>query len=294
MSPPVGWVTRAPRRWATPRVPTPAPAGTTRVRVAGLRVARAGRPVLDGVDLLIRAGEVHALVGPNGAGKSTLLAAVSGDLPAVAGTVEIDGSPPAGWTPVELAMRRAVLPQRSTLSFPFTVDEVVRMGRAPWAGRPEQERDDAVVADVLRRCDATRFADRPYPALSGGEQARVALARALAQQAAVLLLDEPTAALDLGHQELVMRVARDRARAGDAVVAVLHDLTLAGAYADTVTLLADGRVRAAGPPAEVFTAPLLSEVYRHDIEVVPHPRTRLPLVVPRRRATRPSVTLEET
>ncbi|MER7420590.1 heme ABC transporter ATP-binding protein [Micromonospora peucetia] len=295
MSPFKGGLTRGPRRWAAPRVPAPVPPGTTRVQVAGLRVARAGRPVLDGVDLRIRAGEVHALVGPNGAGKSTLLAAVSGDLPAVAGTVEIDGSPPAGWSPVELAMRRAVLPQRSTLSFPFAVDEVVRMGRAPWAGRPEQERDDVIVADVLERCDVARFADRPYPSLSGGEQARVALARALAQQAAVLLLDEPTAALDLGHQELVMRIARDRARAGDAVVAVLHDLTLAGAYADTVTLLADGRVRAAGPPTEVFTAPLLTEVYRHDVEVVPHPRTRLPLVVPRRRRpARPPVTLEKT
>ncbi|MEU9510943.1 heme ABC transporter ATP-binding protein [Micromonospora sp. NPDC048170] len=290
-----GGVARARRRWAAPRVPTPVPPGATRVQVTGLRVDRAGRPVLDGVDLRIRAGEVHALVGPNGAGKSTLLAAVSGDLPAVAGTVEIDGSPPDRWSPVELAMRRAVLPQRSTLSFPFTVDEVVRMGRAPWAGRPEQRRDDATVVDVLERCDVTRFADRRYPSLSGGEQARVALARALAQRAAVLLLDEPTAALDLGHQELVMRIARDRARAGDAVVAVLHDLTLAGAYADTVTLLADGRVRAAGPPAEVFTAPLLSEVYRHDVEVVPHPRTRLPLVVPRRRRpARPPVTLEET
>ncbi|MFG1888808.1 heme ABC transporter ATP-binding protein [Micromonospora sp. NPDC049051] len=286
---------RVPRRWAAPRVPTPVPRGTVRVRVAGLRVARAGRAVLDGVDLRIRSGEVHALVGPNGAGKSTLLAAVSGDLPPVAGTVEIDGVPPDGWSPVELALRRAVLPQRSTLNFPFTVDEVVRMGRAPWAGRSEQGDDDEVVADVLGRCDVTRFADRPYPSLSGGEQARVALARVLAQRAAVLLLDEPTAALDLGHQELVMSIARDRARAGDAVVAVLHDLTLAGAYADTVTLLCDGRVRAAGPPAQVFTAPLLSEVYRHDVEVVPHPHTRLPLVVPRRRRpARTSVTMEET
>ncbi|MFI1195110.1 heme ABC transporter ATP-binding protein [Micromonospora sp. NPDC020750] len=285
---------RGPRRWSAPRAPVPVPFGATRVSVAGLRVARAGRPVLDGVDLRVRAGEVHALVGPNGAGKSTLLAAVSGDLPAAAGTIEIDRVPLAGWSPVELAMRRAVLPQRSTLSFPFTVDEVVRMGRAPWAGRPEQRRDDEIVAEALRRCDVAGFAARPYPSLSGGEQARVALARTLAQQAVVLLLDEPTAALDLRHQELVMRIARDRARAGDAVVAVLHDLALAGAYADTVTLLADGRVRAVGPPAEVFTAPLLSEVYRHDVEVVPHPRTRLPLIVPRRRpAVRPPVTLEE-
>ncbi|MEH1017246.1 ATP-binding cassette domain-containing protein [Micromonospora sp. CPCC 206060] len=200
-----------------------------------------------------------------------MLAAVSGDLPAAAGTIEIDGTPQAHWSPVELAMRRAVLPQRSTLSFPFTVEEVVRMGRAPWTGRPEEERDDAIVAEALRRCDVARFATRPYPSLSGGEQARAALARVLAQQTTVLLLDEPTAAPDLHHQELVKGIARERARAGDAVVVVLHDLTLAGAYADIVTLLADGQVRASGPPAAVFTAPLLSKVYRHDVEVVPHP-----------------------
>ncbi|WP_244253620.1 heme ABC transporter ATP-binding protein [Micromonospora antibiotica] len=270
-------------RRSTPRPPAPATPGGIRVQVTGVRVERAGRPVLDQVDLSIRAGELHALVGPNGAGKSTLLAAVSGDLPLAAGTVEVDGRPLAEWSAVELAMRRAVLTQRSTLSFPFAVVEVVRMGRAPWAGRPEEAHDDAVVAETMRRCDVIRFAARPFPSLSGGEQARAALARVLAQQAGVLLLDEPTAALDLHHQELVMRIARDRADAGDAVVVVLHDLALAGAYADRITLLADGRVRAAGPPDTVLTAPLLSEVYRHDIEVVPHPDTRLPLVVPRRR-----------
>ncbi|WP_434741399.1 heme ABC transporter ATP-binding protein [Micromonospora sp. SH-82] len=264
------------------RVPGPVPPGTTRIEAAGLRVERAGRPVLDQVDLQVRAGELHALVGPNGAGKSTLLAAISGDLPVAGGTIEVDGRAQADWSPVELAMRRAVLTQSSTLSFPFVVEEVVRMGRAPWTGRPEEEHDDAVVAETMARCDIARFAARTYPSLSGGEQARAALARVLAQQASVLLLDEPTAALDLHHQELVMRIARDRADAGDAVVVVLHDLALAAAYADLVTLLADGRIRAAGPPAEVLTAPLLTEVYRHDIEVVPHPRTNLPLVVPRR------------
>ncbi|MFC8845974.1 MULTISPECIES: heme ABC transporter ATP-binding protein [unclassified Micromonospora] len=270
-------------RRVAPLAPAPAAPGSTRIRAAGLRVERAGRPVLDQIDLAIRAGELHALVGPNGAGKSTLLAAVSGDLPAAAGTVEVDGRPLGEWSAVELAMRRAVLTQRHTLSFPFAVVDVVRMGRAPWAGRPEEAHDEAIVAETMRRCDVVRFAGRPFPTLSGGEQARAALARALAQRAGVLLLDEPTAALDLHHQELVMRIARDRADAGDAVVVVLHDLALAGAYADRMTLLADGRVRAAGAPATVLTTPLLSEVYQHDIEVVPHPRTRLPLVVPRRR-----------
>ncbi|MFF5179633.1 heme ABC transporter ATP-binding protein [Micromonospora sp. NPDC000316] len=276
-------------RTAPPHAPTHTP--DVRIDVAGLRVQRAGRPVLDQVDLRVRAGEVHALVGPNGAGKSTLLAAISGDLPAT-GTIEVDGRALREWSPAELAMRRAVLTQRSTLSFPFTVEETVRMGRAPWAGLPEEEQDDAIVAEAMSLCDVARLASRQFPSLSGGEQARAALARVLAQRAAVLLLDEPTAALDLHHQELVMRIARDRAADGDAVVVVLHDLALAGAYADVITLLGDGRVRAVGPPAEVLTAALLSEVYRHDIEVVPHPRNQLPLVVPLRHrpAAHPSTT----
>jgi iron complex transport system ATP-binding protein len=283
------------RRWAPPRVPDRPPAGRTLVEVTGLRVERGGRPVLDRVDLRVRAGEVHALVGPNGAGKSTLLAAISGDLPVATGMISVDGLPQAHWTPVELAMRRAVLTQQSVLSFPFTVAEVVRMGRAPWAGRPQERQDDAIVAEALHRTHMTRFAGRAYPSLSGGEQARAALARVLVQQATVLLLDEPTAALDLHHQELVMGIARERADAGDAVVVVLHDLALAGAYADVLTLLADGRVRACDRPADVLTADVLSEVYGHQIEVIPHPRTGLPLVVPHRQppAATPPTPLED-
>jgi iron complex transport system ATP-binding protein len=267
-----------------PRVPRAPVAGHVVARATGVRVLLGGRPVLDGVDLVVRAGEVHALVGPNGAGKSTLLAAISGDLPLAGGSVQIDGADQSTWTPVELALRRAVLTQRTTLSFPFTVAEVVRMGRAPWAGLPQADQDDAIVEAALRRADVTRFATRAYPTLSGGEQARAALARVLCQRATALLLDEPTAALDLRHQELVMGIARERAGAGDAVLVVLHDLGLAGAYADRITLLGAGRVRAAGRPARVLTAGVLSEVYAHPVEVLPHPRTGLPMVVPDRPA----------
>jgi ABC-type hemin transport system ATPase subunit len=285
---------RWPARMLRRRVRTPRrrPAGQPAIRVTGLRVAFHDRTVLDGVDLTVRTGEVHALLGPNGAGKSTLLAAICGDVPTAGGRVELDGAPWSSWTPTELALRRAMLTQRATLSFPFTVAEVVRMGRAPWAGVPGAGDDDEIVVESLRRTDALRFANRPFTALSGGEQARVALARVLAQRATVLLLDEPTAALDLHHQELVMRIARDRAAAGDAVVVVLHDLSLAGAYADTVSLLADGRIRAAGPPAEVLTATTLSDVYGHRIEVLPHPRNGLPLVVPYRPAANAAASVE--
>ncbi|MBU2664869.1 heme ABC transporter ATP-binding protein [Actinoplanes bogorensis] len=248
----------------------------------GIRVRLGGRVVVDGVDVRADAGEVVALVGPNGAGKSSLLAALAGDLPA-GGTVEVAGRELAAYRKVDLARLRAVLPQKAQLSFPFTVSEVVRMGRAPWAGRPESAQDDDAVDEALRRTETSSFAQRPFPALSGGEQARVSLARVLAQQTRILLLDEPTAALDLRHQELVLTVARERAEQGAAVVVVLHDLGLAAAYAGRVYVLADGRIRGSGPPAEVFTEELLSEVYQHAVEVLPHPHTGGPLIVPRRK-----------
>ncbi|WP_328463287.1 heme ABC transporter ATP-binding protein [Actinoplanes sp. NBC_00393] len=251
------------------------------MKATGIRVELGGRRVVDDVDLHADAGEVVALIGPNGAGKSTLLAALSGDLD-FAGRVEIGGREIGSYKPVELARQRSMLPQRATLSFPFEAGEVIRMGRAPWTGRPEAADDEREVAEAMRVTETSGFARRPFPALSGGEQARVALARVLAQRTPVLLLDEPTAALDLRHQELVMRAARDRAASGAAVVVVLHDLGLAAAYADRAYILAEGRVRQSGPPSEVFTESLLSDVYQHEVEVLNHPRTGTPLVVPRR------------
>ncbi|MFB6785773.1 heme ABC transporter ATP-binding protein [Streptomyces olivaceus] len=265
-----------------PAPPPPASPGEVLAEAEALRVLLGGRPVLDGVDVRVRAGEVLALVGPNGAGKSTLLGALAADVPAAEGVVRVHGRPVSAWSAPELALRRAVLPQSASLSFPFPVEEVVRMGRAPWAGGDEADEDDAVVADAMSRTEVTGFAGRPFSALSGGERARVALARVLAQRAPLLLLDEPTAALDLRHQELVLRLCRERARAGDAVVVVLHDLALAAAYADRVAVLRAGRVAADGPPAEVFAEELLSEVYDQPVEVLPHPRTGALLVLPRR------------
>ncbi|MGW4345148.1 heme ABC transporter ATP-binding protein [Streptomyces sp. NPDC004690] len=263
-----------------PAPPPPARAGDVLAETESLRVRLGAREVLRGVDLAVRAGEVLALVGPNGAGKSTLLGALAADLPAAAGVVRIHGRPAAEWSAPELALRRAVLPQSAELSFPFPVADVVRMGRAPHAADPAV--DDAVVAGAMAATEVGAFAARPFPALSGGERARVALARVLAQQAPLLLLDEPTAALDLRHQELVLRLCRERARAGDAVVVVLHDLGLAAAYAHRVAVLRGGRVAADGPPAEVFSEALLTEVYDQPVEVLPHPRTGTVLVTPKR------------
>ncbi|GGZ96176.1 heme ABC transporter ATP-binding protein [Streptomyces subrutilus] len=254
--------------------------GAALAEIEDLYVRLGGREVLAGIDLTARAGEVLALVGPNGAGKSTLLAALAADLPAASGGIRIDGRPVGDWSAPELALRRSVLPQSAALSFPFPVEDVVRMGRAPWAGTPFADSDERVVAEAMAATEVTDFAARPFSALSGGERARVALARVLAQQAPLLLLDEPTAALDLRHQELVLRICRERAAAGDAVVVVLHDLGLAAAYADRAAVLHDGRIATAGPPAEVFDDALLSRVYRQPVEVFAHPRGGAPMVVP--------------
>ncbi|MER7046622.1 heme ABC transporter ATP-binding protein [Streptomyces jumonjinensis] len=263
-------------------LPEPPPPGAVLARARGVHVRLGGRAVLTGIDLIARSGEVLALVGPNGAGKSTLFGALAADLPADRGSVEIAGRPAGDWSAAELALRRAVLPQTAALSFPFPVTEVVRMGRAPWAGTAREDEDDTAVAEAMAATETADFAGRPFSALSGGERARVALARVLAQRTSLLLLDEPTAALDLRHQELVLTVCRERAAAGDAVVVVLHDLGLAAAYADRVAVLDAGRIAVEGPPAEVFTDELLSRVYRQPVEVFPHPRSGAPVVLPRR------------
>jgi iron complex transport system ATP-binding protein len=271
------WMSSARRR---PREPDHLDRGTALLEATGVVAELGGRPVLAGVDLTVRAGEVVALVGPNGAGKSTLLHVLAGDLAPRAGTVALNEQPVTRWTTRELSMRRAVLPQQLNLGFPFTVREVVAMGRAPWAGTDAEQFDDQAVDTALGEADVTDLVDRPVPALSGGERARVSLARVLAQSTQLLLLDEPTAALDIRHQELVLATARDRAGRGCAVVVVLHDLRLAS-RADRVVLLEHGNAAADGSPAAVLTAELVSRVYEHRVDVIPDPRTGLPLVIPR-------------
>jgi iron complex transport system ATP-binding protein len=243
-----------------------------------------GRCILEATDLVARAGEVVALVGPNGAGKSTLLKILAGDLDPTAGSVLLDGAPLPSWTHAERSMRRTVLPQQATVSFPFLVEDIVRMGRAPWRRTPCEAVDDAAVAESLEQAEVTHLATRQFPSLSGGEGARVSLARALAQRTQLLLLDEPTAALDLRHQELVLQVVRARTReGGGGAVVVLHDLGLAAAHADRIAVLSGGRMVADGPPPEVLTAPLLSAVYGWEIEVMPHPGSGKLLVLPVRK-----------
>ncbi|WP_240181722.1 heme ABC transporter ATP-binding protein [Nocardioides sp. 616] len=248
------------------------------LRAAGVCVDIDGCRILHDVSLEVRCGELVALVGPNGAGKSTLLAVLAGDRQPDSGAVELGGRPIAAQSVADLARQRAVLQQKHTLAFGFRVREVVEMGRAVWRRTPRADQDDASVEAAMAIADVTHLAARVVPTLSGGEQARVAYARLLAQEVEVHLLDEPTAALDIRHQEALLSQARSSAQAGAAVVVVLHDLSLAAAWADRVCVLAGGEVRAVGTPAEVITSALLSEVYEHPVEVLQHHGQ--PLVVP--------------
>jgi len=246
----------------------------------GVRVAYGPTTILDGVDVDVHAGQVLALVGPNGAGKSTLLSVLAGDTVPDEGDVRLDALDVRAIRLDELARRRAVLLQENRLSFPFPVRDVVAMGRAPWRGTAAEDDDDRVVGAALATADVAHLATRTYPTLSGGEKARTSFARALAQEPGVLLLDEPTAALDIRHQEALLVESRVRARAGAAVVVVLHDLTLAAAYADRVVVLADGRVRGDGPPVDVLTSALVSDVYQHPVDVFTRPGSDELVVLP--------------
>ncbi len=271
----------------TIELPRPLALGEPAIEAAGVSVDIGDRRILRGASLTVRSGEVVALIGPNGAGKSTLLAAITGDQRISEGVVRIAGQELGTWSLADLARRRAVLLQENRVSFPFTVEQVVEMGRAPWRRTPLEDDDDDAVADALRLTDIERFRHRHVPSLSGGERARAGLARVLAQRTGILLLDEPTAALDLRHQEDVLRLARDCAQRGDAVAVVLHDLNLAAAYADRIVLLSDGEVVATGTAPEVLTPAQIEAVYRQPVEVLTHPVSGATVILPVRSAPTP-------
>lgn len=238
--------------------------------------------LVDAVSLSVSHGQLVALVGPNGAGKSTLLSLLTGEKRPSSGRAELEGRALAEWSHRDLARQRAVLTQENQVAFAFRVRDVVEMGRAPWRGTEFEDDDEAAIADAMARTDVTHLADRVFSSLSGGEKARASLARVLAQRAPIVLLDEPTAALDLRHQEDVMTLARAQAHDGAAVVVVVHDLSLAAAYADVVAVMDRGVLVAAGAPAEVLTAELVGEVYGTRVHVLADPQTGAPVIVPLR------------
>jgi len=247
----------------------------------GIRAGYREREVLRGVDLVARAGELVALVGPNGAGKSTLLRVLAGLLRPSSGTVTIDGVDVAALDRRAIAREVAVVPQVFETLFPFTVREIAALGRTSRLGPlGTLGSDDArAVARALDDIGATDLADRRIDRVSGGERQRAVLAMALAQEAGVLLLDEPTAHLDPAHQRATLdRVATLARRRGLAVIAVLHDLNLAAAFASRVVLLADGAVVREGAPASVITPELVSTVFGPGLRVVAHDGR--PFVIP--------------
>lgn len=261
---------------------SPSIAGSVALNASGVSVRIGHATLVDGADLQSLHGEVLALVGPNGAGKSTLLGVMAGDRQPTDGTMELEGRLVSDWAPEQLARRRAVLAQENQVAFPFRVHQVVQMGRAPWRGTERDVDDPVRIASALEQCDVSHLAHRTFTSLSGGEKARVSLARVLAQDATIVLLDEPTAALDLRHQEDVLRIARELARTGAAVVVVLHDLSLAAAYADRIAIMEDGRLAAVGAPAVVLQPELLERIYGIGVKVVADPDGGAPIVVPRR------------
>lgn len=250
----------------------------------GVNCRLGGREILSDVSLRIPRGKLLALAGPNGAGKSTLLGVLSGDLRPSGGSLDFLGQQIGAWEPAPLARHRAVLLQANDVSFAFSVRQVVEMGRSPWWGRTSADTDERIIGNAVDRTETRHLLDRAYTTLSGGEKARVSLARVLAQNAEVVLLDEPTAALDLRHQEEVMALARELARSGRTVVVVVHDLALAAAYADDIALVDHGRLVAHGSPEDVLTPARIAEVYGIDV-VVGRVEGQL-VVLPRREPTR--------
>jgi len=248
----------------------------------GVRVALRGRPVLEGVDLALAPGELLLLAGRNGAGKTTLLRTATGLVTPDAGSVEIAGRPLASFSRRELARQIAFVPQETALPFPFTAGQLALLGRTPHLGRLafESKQDVAAAERALERLGLAALADRSVLELSGGERQLVHLARALAQEAPVLLMDEPTAHLDLAHRALVLGCLRDLAREGCAVLVVSHDLAAAG-FANRVALLAQGRVLADGAPSAVIRSDLLREAFGVETEVLATPAGPVVLPVPR-------------
>jgi len=236
---------------------------------------------LTDVSVDVRAGELLCVLGPNGAGKSTLLKLLSGEWHSSSGTVEVNGRPAADWKEHERARMLAVLPQLSTFSAEFTALEVVLLGRTPYR---QSSRDVTIAREALLMAEASHLERKLYPALSGGEQQSIQLARVLSQiwdsPNANLLLDEPTANLDPAQQHRILRVAREFARKGVAVMVILHDLNLAAQYADRIAILKDGALTAYGPPAEVLTPDVIFQNFRFRVAVIPHPNGGTPLVIP--------------
>ncbi|MER8781521.1 heme ABC transporter ATP-binding protein [Mesorhizobium sp. M0437] len=257
------------------------------IKARDVSVAIGGKRIVANVDFEARPGEVAAIVGPNGSGKTTFLRALSGDL-GYSGEATVNGRNLSAMTPVEAATVRAVLPQATTLSFPFTVREIVRLGLVGGRSGALSGEDQRLPERALARVDLDGFAGRFYQELSGGEQQRVQLARVLCQVWAPVLdgkprylfLDEPVSSLDIKHQLIIMDIARDFARRGGGVVAILHDLNLTAMYADRIFVMHRGRLAATGSPQQVLSDELIEKVFDCRLKVGVLPAKNMPFILP--------------
>lgn len=256
-----------------------------------ISVSYGEREVVRGVSLSAVPGEIVAIIGPNGAGKSTLMRALNGAIQQTSGEVLLDGKPLRSFARRAVSRRISVVAQEAELRFPVTVMEFVLGGRYAWASTGawgwETKRDVDVATRALLDAGLTDFSARLMNELSGGERQRAVLARALATEAAILLLDEPTANLDLAHQAMVLRLVRERSdKERAAAVVVTHDVNLAAEFADRILLLKGGQALASGPPQEVLTPATLRELFDIEVLVDAHPVTGAPRITPVHEARR--------
>lgn len=250
------------------------------ISVRDLTVRAGGKTILDGVNFDVEPGKLTVLIGPNGAGKSTLLGALTGDVSPESGSIHFLEKPLASWRLKDLAKVRAVMLQENQVFFPFTIEQVVAMGRVPWQAESNDEEDELLISSSIKTVELHEISGQAIGTLSGGERSRTSFARVLAQNTALLMLDEPTAALDLKHQESLLRVVQDFTRGGGTALLVLHDLNLAGHYADRIALLHGGTVMSYGTPRKVLTAEAVHTAYGQHVELLEHPSTGGFLVVP--------------
>jgi iron complex transport system ATP-binding protein len=253
------------------------------LKIQNLSVSYGARAVLKNINLEVKKGETLALLGPNGSGKSTLLRTISGLLPAAHGAVHLADQALGGLSPAERARWISVVPQNASLPPAFSAWETVLLGRTPYINflGHISAADEDIARWALEKVNALSLAGRLMGELSGGEQQRILLARALAQSTPILLLDEPTTHLDLQHQMTLLELVRKLARECDlTVVIALHDLNLAARYADRIALLVEGQIKALGTAREVLRADVIADAYRWPVQVIDHPFLDTPLILP--------------
>ena len=247
----------------------------------------AGARLIRDISLTVNPGEVLAIIGPNGAGKSTFLKLLSGEIRPSAGAISLEGEELQKWGKLDYARKRAVMPQSTVIAFPFTVFEVVLLGRSPHIRGIEDERDQAIALAAMQMTEVNGLALRYYDTLSGGEKQRVQFARALTQiwgdehiPTRYLFLDEPVAGMDPAHQHTALKVAREFSRREVGVLVVLHDINLAAMYADRIAVFQDGNLYQCGKPDQVLTEPLIKEVFGLEVMLQRHPTWGCSVVIP--------------